>query len=328
MEKNDIFKFIQKAVESCPLILVGSGGSAPYGLASMEVLGQHLLEKLTPQYKEDLMWNKFVENISSGQDLETALSKLSLKEEIINDIKVETWNLVSEKDLQLFNKVIYANKQLSIAKLINKFYQAHPKCVNIVTTNYDRVIEYACDSIGLPFNTGFSGLYLRKFTNTFANKNIVNIVKVHGSLDVFKDVHNVCFSVPLRSEIPSGLVPEIVTPGLSKFQAVLKGISRDLLTESDTLIKNAPSFLCIGYGFNDEQIQEKIISGIRLGKPIIVVTKQLSDSAAHLITNNAVSYVTIQEGPEPNTTEFCINKEITNIDGCYWSIDGFMEIID
>lgn len=328
MDKNEIFKSIQKYIESPPLILVGSGSSAPYGLPSMQVLGKYLLEILSSKYKDDYNWQRFIDNINNGQDLETALSNLSLKSEIIDDIKVETWKLVSVKDLKLFDDIVFLNKQLSIANLINKFYKSHPQCVNIITTNYDRVIEYACDSLQLPINTGFLGSYLKKFSDTFSNNKIVNIVKVHGSLDIFKDTHNAVFAIPLRKEIPSGLVPEIITPGLSKYQAVLKGTSRQLLSKSDSMIKNANSFLCIGYGFNDEQIQENIISCIRQGKPIVVVTKKLSERAAHLLANNATKYVTIQEGADSKTTEFCINKQITTLNGCYWSIDGFMEIID
>lgn len=328
MDKDDIFKFIQKAVSNPPLILVGSGGSAPYGLPSMMDLGNHLINSLNLKYFKRDCWKKFAENINSGQDLETALSKLSLDDNIIEDIRKETWKLISEKDSDLFQKVVFANKVLAIGNLIRKFFEAYPKCVNVITTNYDRVIEYACDAMKLPICTGFSGLYLKDYCDEFPMKNIVNIVKVHGSLDMFKDSHGASLNIPLMKELPPGVVPEIITPGLSKFQAVLKGNPRDLLSVSDRMIKKANSFLCIGYGFNDEQIQEKIILKIRQNVPIVVITKKLSDRAAHLITNNAKNFVTIQEGEKENTTEFCINNKITVLDGCFWSIDGFMKIID
>lgn len=328
MTRDEIFKFIQNAVSAPPLILVGSGGSAPHGLPSMKELGDYLISSLDLKYKVDSSWNKFVENLNGGQDLETALSKISLDDRIIEDIRKETWKLISEKDIELFKKVVFANETLPIANLIKKFYQTHPKCVNVITTNYDRVIEYACDSVKLPVCTGFNGLYLKDYHDEFTNKDIVNVIKVHGSLDTFRDVHGASLSIPLMNDLQDGLVPEIITPGLSKFQAVLKGNPRDLLSVSDKMIKKANSFLCIGYGFNDEQIQEKIITKIRQNTPIVVVTMQLSDSAAHLITNNAKSFVTIQKGKAPNTTEFCINKKIIVLDGRFWSIDGFMEIID
>ncbi len=46
MDKEKNFNFVQKAVSTPPLILVGSGGSAPYGLPSMTELGKHLVDSL------------------------------------------------------------------------------------------------------------------------------------------------------------------------------------------------------------------------------------------------------------------------------------------
>ena len=97
---------------------------------------------------------------------------------------------------------------------------------------------------------------------------------------------------------------------------------------ADERIKQARSFLCIGYGFNDSQIQEGILTRIRSGIPLVSITKEVSDSAAHLLANNAQNYITIQKGSEPDKTEICINRSIEILDGEFWTIDGFMSIID
>ena len=328
METDELFKLIQKAVEKPPLILVGSGGSAPYGLPSMWELGHHLKATLDPKYSGDYSWNSFIEELENGQDLESALSNKTLREEIIDDIKTETWNLISDKDLKLFEEVIFTKKELSIGRLIKKFYQTSSKCVNVLTTNYDRVIEYACDSAGLPVYNGYSGLYTRHFNHIFQKKNAVNIVKVHGSLDTFRDVHGETISIPLLKELRLGLTPEIITPGLSKYQYVLKGNIREMLHEADQLIDEANSFLCIGYGFNDEHIQEKIITKINQGTPIVVITKKLSDKAAHLINEKSNHSIIIEEGDKPDISSFVVTGEINELPGTFWSIDGFMNIID
>lgn len=328
MEREAVFNCVQRLVIDVPLILIGSGSSAPYGLPSMYELGQGLLTALNTRYEENPSWALFRSNIQEGQDLETALEKIALPPELLDDIRKETWHIVSKKDIELYYRVLFGNEKISLARLIKKFYQAHPQCVNILTTNYDRVIEYACDSVQIPLNTGFSGVYSKYYTGEFSRKNAVNLVKVHGSLDVFKDAHDVAVSVPLQNCIPVGLKSEIVTPGISKFQAVLRGTSRQLLNESDRLIGQATSYLCIGYGFNDEQIQENIIASIRIGKPMVVVTKTISEHAAHLLANNATNFVSIQCGKEPNTTEFCINRDIIVLEGNFWSVNGFMQIID
>lgn len=328
MEPEEIFRLVQRSVADVPLLLIGSGSSAPFGLPSMDELGHHLIDTLSPTYRTNSSWDQFEENITNGQDLESALTNIVLSPEIIDDIRKETWNLVSSKDLQLYYKIVFQETKIPLARLLKKFYQTHPQCVNVITTNYDRVIEYACDTAQIPISTGFKGHYLKHYTGEFNFRNKVNLVKVHGSLDFFKDAHDATFSLPIQQKIPTGLKPEIITPGISKYQAVLKGTARQLLNESDALIRQALSFLCIGYGFNDEQIQENIITSIRSGKPIVVVTKTISDKAAHLLANNSLNYISIQCGVDHGTTEFCINREVTVVKGTYWTIDGLLQIID
>lgn len=328
MDTSEIFRIIQKYTEANPLFFVGSGTSAAYGLPGMGKLGEHLLESLSSKYASDSDWQHFEDNIKSGKDLESAMTDIVFREEIIDDIRKETWKLISEKDLEIFSDVVFGNKEIALSKLIKIYYQSHPQKVDVITTNYDRLIEYACDKAQIPMNTGFSGYYSKFYSDLFGKKNIVNLVKVHGSLDWFKDSKGVITTLPLQKEIPSGLVPEIITPGVSKYQAVLTGIERPLLSQCDAMIKSALSYLCIGYGFNDTQIQALMIKEIQSGKPLVLVTMEVSDSTAHLLANNAVNYAYICKGEKENTTEVCINKQLYVIDGTYWTVDGFMKIID
>lgn len=38
--------------------------------------------------------------------------------------------------------------------------------------------------------------------------------------------------------------------------------------------------------------------------------------------------ITIQQGPGSDQTEICINRSIEVLDGTFWTIEGFMSIID
>lgn len=328
MEPSELFKIIQKYTENHPLFFIGSGSSAACGLPGMEILGKHLLSELSDIYSSDSAWQKFEENLKSGQDLEKAMTNIVFNGDIINNIRKQTWELISKDDLDLFNSVLFANKDLPLSRLIKKYFQAHPSKVDIITTNYDRVIEYACDKVRIPVNTGFSGCYSKYYSDKFSNKNAVNLVKVHGSLDLFKDSKGVTISLPLQQNIPVGLTPEIITPGISKYQAVLTGIERSLLNQCDSMIKNASSYLCIGYGFNDTQIQALMINEIQSGKPLVLLTKDVSEETAHLLANNATNYAYICNGAKEGTTDICINRKICTINGTYWTVEGFMDIID
>lgn len=103
---------------------------------------------------------------------------------------------------------------------------------------------------------------------------------------------------------------------------------RQMLYDAMTLMDQASGYLCIGYGFNDEQIQTNIINGIRQGKPILVVTKEISDHAAGLLANNSNRFITLTEGRHPNTTEVVINRNVYEINGTYWSVGGLLSILE
>ena len=94
-------------------------------------------------------------------------------------------------------------------------------------------------------------------------KGQVNIWKVHGSLDWFETPNKENVYLPLSENIPQGHKPLIVTPGLSKYAETHKEPYRTIFTQADTEIQKANGFLCIGYGFNDEHVQPKLIQQIK-----------------------------------------------------------------
>jgi len=329
MDEERIFKVIQKIMEDVPLVLAGSGCSAPYGLPSMAVLGAHLMEKLSPKYSGNAQWDKFQTELSRGADLEAALTDVLVSKEMLDDIRIECWKCISKYDFEFFDKLMFDPISFPLADLLKTMSRPHPSCVNIVTTNYDRVIEYACDHGNLAVNTGFAGQYCRWFSsNAFPTKNSINLIKVHGSLDTYIDSHGASFSVPLQRKLPAGIVPDMITPGTQKYQAVLTGpVSRQLLHTADEFIMKASSFLCIGYGFNDEQIQQNIFTQTKKGVPIIVLTKMVSEKTATLLDNSTKNYISIAEGPEEGTTELWVNRKKSILEGTYWTVEGFMKII-
>lgn len=330
MGKNDVFKAVQDLMRNPPLFLIGTGGSIPYGLPGMSELAARLETELTPKYNGDPVWSTFLERLADGKDLETALTGLVLSEEVRNDIIKETWSLVSDADLSFFEDLILRRKSIDeFSGLLSYFYRPAPKRINIITSNYDRVIEYACDFAGLPLDIRFAGTYYKQMSSLqIAQKESVNLLKVHGSLDLFQDAHQQVISLPLRHEVPRGFIPCIITPGSEKYRTILQDPMRQTLYDAITLMEQAAGYLCIGYGFNDEQIQANIIKGIRRGKPILVVTQGISDSAASLLANNGKRFITLTKGKDSNTTEVVIDREICEIEGDYWSIPGLLSILE
>lgn len=329
MDKNSIFTLVQQYTKDVPLILIGTGGTIPYGIPGMGELANHLKVSMNSKFKDNPQWIQFIEKINKGVDLETALTDINLNSEILNEIIRETWILVNSADIELLKKILKAQEELPLATLIKRFYTPNPQCINIITTNYDRVIEYACDQVKIPTDIRFCGNYFKSFNRSeLSRRSIVNLIKVHGSLDMFRDSDGFVYSIPLQMTIPEAFTPEIITPGNDKYRALLISHCADLKRDADNLIDKANSFLCIGYGFNDNQIQRNIIEEIKKDKPIVVITKQLSNDAIELIKHNSKKHIIIQNDTKnDNTSHVVINGEDSKLDGIYWSIDGFLKII-
>ena len=328
MELDDVFKEVQEVARKNPLLLVGTGGSMPYGIPGMNKLCDYLKEKLSPCFSAEPVWNAFLGELDNGDGLESALLKVTLPDKIQTEILYATWNLVSEADLKLFHSLVYNEKHIALGDLIRFFYRTASQCVNIITTNYDRMIEYACDFASLPMDVRLNGQYYRtQRQNPLQNRCIVNLLKVHGSLDLFQDTLQRTFALPLREKIPDGLTPKIITPGVTKFQNVFQDPFNGILHSANNLITSAQSYLCIGYGFNDDHIQAQMLSEASRGKPILLITKDVSDHTAHLLVERAKHYITISEGDIPGTSEVVIDRNVMRFEGNYWKVEGFLSIL-
>ena len=328
---EDVFKKVQKIISSIPLILIGTGGSIPYGIPGMPGLAKELQIKITPLFETDDSWKEILNRLKNGDDLEKALTHLypEPSEKLLASITKTTWEFINSSDLNFFQKLLTSRVWMPLTTLFVKLTQTSQKNINIITTNYDRIIEYACDSAKLEVDDRFRGLYKKWGTSSSAQKrNVINLLKVHGSLDYFKDQYDNVISVPQSSAIPEGFIPDIIPPGSEKYRSVLQGIHRTLLLEADQFIQSATGFLCIGYGFNDEQIQTKMIEAIKAGIPLIVLTKNVSTEVVHMLQTNSTNYVIINEAVDVSGgTEFIVNGQYLTIEENYWSVEGFLKMI-
>lgn len=328
MDKDYVFKLVQKYLKNVPLILVGTGGSIPYGIPGMQQLATHLIGKLGEKYKAESEWVKLKKQLDDGKDLETALTGLNISEPIMQDIKRCTWELISKKDLQLFDKIVSNESIITIGKIFEYMCVPHPMHVKVITTNYDRVVEYACDQVRLSVNILTDGCYLKQInTKLSETKAKMTLLKVHGSLDWFENENGIVFSIPLQRKIPDRMNPKIIPPGSEKYRIIAQPPCRDMVHIADDFIGKADSFLCIGYGFNDDQIQANMISAIRREKPIVVVTRKLTDASLKMLHKNATKYVAIQESDTRGFTDFYFAEGKITIKGNYWKLEEFLNII-
>lgn len=313
--KERVFTIIQNYLKTPPVIIWGSGATVPFGLPSMNTLNGILKDKI-PEFDKDC------------DNLEVELGKEKYND-LMPQIKDLIWNAISTVDSQVLQNLLISNGDefIGIKQLVDKINDTHPKVTNIITTNYDRIIENVLSFYGIPFTDGFLGKDLSLFDeNLFSSKNIVNIVKVHGSLNWFE------FGGEIRylQNVIENSVPQIICPGKNKYQETYKSPYRELIQKSDFYINSADSFLVIGFGFNDEHLTPRIKTKIKKGTPLVVITKMISETCLREI-EGAEKYILIEEHDEYNSRvtikERNLEKQIVILEGNYWSLNRFIKII-
>lgn len=341
--KDKIFEKIQKVVNNHPAIILGSGSSISYGIASMGELSTILKDHFNknPYSDEDSKKciNNFISNLDSGQGLEKALLDVKATNEVECAIVKIVW-----KHIQPQNQKVY--KRIQNGELINleylfshMIYNNQQTSINIVSTNYDMIAEYAASQTKALINTRFTQSLMGRFIsstlripkNTKSNDYVgyINIYKVHGSLDWFhkKDSDmTVCF--PNSIEIPEGYEPCIITPGTNKYEKTQYDPYRTLLSDIDHIFAQASGFLCIGYGFNDQHVQPKLLSNAReRNTTILIVTKDITPSIKLEIINKCSNYIVISSDQKNGTIIYTENGSLILEDEIYWTIEGLMKII-
>jgi len=332
MEYDGCIYQIQQYLENSPLIVLGSGASIPYGLPSMSDLATEIGKHSTDF--EGAEFDEFCLNLST-MNLEEALDASELSHEAQNMIRQIVWAYVNRSDKAFFYRLIADSSEFAICSLLKKVIQPAQNSVNVVTTNYDRVVEYATDLIGATNITGFEGAMIKEMelpsnkTTTQrirARERTVSLWKVHGSLDWFRTDGGKVRAYPLTESIPLMHSPLIIPPGKDKYSMTHSEPYRSVISKADESFSKASSYLCIGYGFNDEHVQPKLLTEIGNGKPIVVLARQATLACKkHLVDAKIRKYIIIEEAPEGKTS-VTSNGWNGVYDGHFWELSEFMKI--
>ncbi len=339
MNIDEISKLAQSCFESNPTLVLGSGISMPHGLPSMEDLKQFLAKTIkTDGEAEENAWLQVRNAMSQGDHLEVALEGETLPNSLIEKIVQETWMCMNEKDHALFLQAVDENTKFPLGELLKaQFHSSHNE-INVVTTNYDRVVEYACNAKGIVHATGFTPGYYQhregadevRIHRGLKLAQTVRVWKVHGSLDWFSRADGTTIGMPVFELPGNGLIPQIVTPGLNKFEKTHQEPFRSTIAGADISLEKAYGYLCIGFGFRDPQIEPKLIERCRQESvPVTVLARTLSDEAKKFLRENAGNkYLGLEKsdsGSKVYTASYPDGIEINEPD--LWSLDGFLKLI-
>ena len=339
MKTESIAKVAQNCFQGCPTIVLGSGASMPYGLPSMGVLGDYLRDNLeTDSAPEEEAWLAAKLALANGDHLEAALEGTTLPDNLLRKIVALTWQCVNDKDKALLDAAALNGAEFALGRLLSGMFSSTQTELHVVTTNYDRVVEYACNSTGLLFQTGFAPGYVQKWESTDRVKfsqgaraaRVVKIWKVHGSLDWFRTLDERAIGLPVF-ELPSAdYTPLIVTPGLNKYEKTYEDPFRTTINGADAALRNASAFLCIGFGFRDQHIHPKIVERCReKNVPIVVLAKALTNEANDFLRNRAgTNYLGIEQ--DGDNSKVYSSEDPSGVQvpvGDLWSLCGFNNLV-
>lgn len=314
MDIDDIYKSIQDYLKDPPLVIWGSGATIGFGLPSMGDLKTELGKALTTFDK-------------TCTDLEAELGKDKYEADL-PEIRRIIRNVVSTADVKAKEKMLKCADDFEGIRRLTLFcHDPHPKVMNVVSTNYDRILEYLWGYNGLHYTDGFEQHELAEFDeNKFQDKDIINLMKVHGSLDWFEIDHDV-----RKLNTDFGYDPVMIPPGKNKYRTTHNSPYRELMQKSDDAIKRASSFLVVGFGFNDEHITPLVGKKTRNGTPIVVVTKEVtSTTEKELEKAKKVIYVEAASDITKSHIRIIENgtlKSDTVEDKDYWKLNSFMDIL-
>ncbi|MDT3387171.1 MAG: SIR2 family protein [Bacteroidota bacterium] len=314
MEINDIYKTVQDYLKEPPLVIWGSGATIGFGLPSMTDL-QNGISSVLSSFDH------------SCADLEVELGKEKYEAELPK-IRRIIRDLVLTADSNAKEQLLKCSDEFEGIKRLTQFcHDPHPKMMNVVSTNYDKILEYVWGYYGYRYSDGFDQHELSIFDeNNFRDKDCINLMKVHGSLDWFDVDHDV-----RKLSTDFGYEPVMIPPGKNKYRATHNSPYRELMQKSDEAIKKASSFLVVGFGFNDEHITPLVSKKTKMGTPIVIVTKRITatterelEKAKRIIyieadENDARSHIRIVENG------MAISDSV--VDGDYWKLNRFMDIL-
>ncbi len=312
MNNDDKLKKIKKSLldimrpQQRWLLLVGTGASVEMDAdLGMPALRDYLLKHIP---KETEGWKPIAKKLSEGIDLETSLTKIHPAQTLQDEIAKHTKRFVANKDAILRDEVLTGKKiwvgEPLLQLLMRGLSPTWPR-LPIVTSNYDMLIEYACSKAGIPYTTGYHGELIRrqdwtkareryyrlntvtmtgKRRNTISAIPHVELMKVHGSINLFRDISEDSFVENdfWIEKYPPEFIPMIAPPGDAKTQDTLRYYDR-LFREALQAIDEATAFIVIGYGFRDEHIHQGILERVRdHGYPLIVLTRSTSEELGKL----------------------------------------------
>lgn len=329
MDLDTIKRHIQDFFQNGTVTVVGSGLSLSEGIPGMGALAMQLSGKLPSMLttsSDKSLWSEIDKHLSSGLGLEEALHLTKPNSNIEECIRKTTAEYIGEAEKKIFEEMITRGKSLRFSEYLHRF-NIKSEGLTVITTNYDRLIEYACESQNLCIDTLFIGKNFSRFSPeqskyfycngmnkrngklvaTFAPK--VTILKPHGCLS-WHMINGEPYSIP-NYQANDCL---IITPGLNKYREGYSVPFDTHRTKANIAIDSAQRYVIIGYGFGDSHLETHLMQQLNYGKPALILTHSLSAKATDVVKNckniTAICHANISDTQVLTATENIVFPDI------------------
>ena len=336
IDMDNLKKNIQSFFDQGTVTIVGSGLSCAEGISGMKALSEKLMEDVSNKLSNEDMecWRNIEETLNNGTDLESTLQQNKATNNIEKAIIESAYELISSEDISIFKEIIEKSRTLRFSEYLSCFNVDLYNLV-VITTNYDLLIEYACEIKGLVYSDSYYGKIISKYSPENAEKEMlkgikrgknpinhykphIKIYKPHGSIN-WKLINGKLNKI---NHVNCG-TPCIITPGSNKYE---KGYEEPFdyhIGKMGQEIDNAKRLIFIGYGFNDNHLETHLNKPENISKPKLIVTRTLYGNAKKIVDNspNTIAIEEMKINDKSCGTRIYFEKQIYEIkDKKIWDI--------
>ena len=339
MQLNELKETIQEFFQENTVTIVGSGLSAAEGIPGMYDLAKCLIGEMPSLiiYKADIdAWSGISAELVAGKGLEAVLLNNTPTDGLETAVRDITARFVGNAEKKIVKEVMQGKRVLRFSEYLERFNLRNDG-LTVITPNYDRLIEYACEFNKVRVDTLFVGNYFAHFDPTQSkyifckgttrrnNKQIliysprVTLYKPHGSLG-WHMIDGEPYSIPDSSHEDS----LIITPGLNKYH---KGYSSPFdihRSKANDAIDAAERYIIIGYGFNDDHLETHLVRQLQRGKPALIISRSLREKTRDLIKHNR-NIVALCRGKKDGTEVLTSTEQCSFNDINLWDLHELLK---
>lgn len=249
----------------------------------------------------EIMEKEHESKLNPSFNLEDFLSNLLSFEKYVPSIKRDKFVLSKNRIFELIvlnTSYEYDNSRLKHSAFINTVSSLvrTPSKLTMVTTNYDTLIEDAADSIEYTVIDGFTFTHRPHFDSDMFEwnlvkdieniktremeykKNIINLLKLHGSLTWEHGEKGI-----FRKEKGEVQAPIMIFPSSNKYMQSYQEPYFELFTKFQELLKRPNTLLITtGFSFADNHVSQMIIQAILHNKSLATLISDFNISQSNL----------------------------------------------